>query len=65
MPKTRRDLDPLKCGAPGCDCSGPLILSGRCHLGKPVRVSYDWTTGVLTVTCSVCGKLVTTIAVAA
>jgi len=64
MALTRRVLDPMKCGTPGCTCAGPLILNARCHMGRPLQVEYDWTTGVLTVACSVCQRLVAEIAVA-
>lgn len=61
---SRRELDAAKCGTPGCNCPGPLILSPRCHMGKAVSVSYDWTTGLLTLRCSRCQQLITRIAVA-
>jgi hypothetical protein len=61
---SRRELDPMKCGTPGCECAGPLILCGRCHPGRPVRVSYDWTTGLLTGRCAKCEQHVFSIAVA-
>ena len=64
-PLTRRELDPMKCGTPGCDCAGPLILSARCHLKKGLLVEYDWTTGLLTIACVVCRRPVCAIAVAA
>jgi len=61
---SRRELDPMKCGSPGCECPGPLILNARCHPRRPVEASYDWTTGLLTVRCVTCQRLVCRIAVA-
>lgn len=68
MPLSREQLDPMRCGNPACrdpNCAGPLVFSGRCHVGAPTLVSYDWTTGVLTISCATCRKGITTIAVAA
>jgi len=64
MTVSRAELDPMKCGTPGCDCPGPLILCGRCHPGRPTLASYDWTTGLLTLACAKCRKVITRIAVA-
>lgn len=62
---SRRELDPLRCGRPGCDCPGPLVLTSRCHPRRPVIISYDWTTGLLTVRCARCEAWIADIAVAA
>lgn len=64
MALTRKQLDPMKCGTPGCGCSGPLVLTAKCHMGTPVTATYDWTTGMLTIQCSVCKRHVATIEVA-
>ena len=61
---SRRELDPAKCGTPGCNCPGPLILTGRCHPGRPTITEYDWTTGLLTVRCAKCTLVVARVAVA-
>jgi hypothetical protein len=61
---SRRELDPMKCGNPKCNCPGPLIVSPRCHPSRPVFAEYDWTTGCLTMRCSKCAQLVCRIAVA-
>lgn len=61
---SRTELDPLRCGAPGCECDGPLTLSPACHRGEPVWATYDWTSGLLTMTCSICAQFVASIAVA-
>lgn len=61
---SRAELDPIRCGTPGCECGGPLFLSPVCHQGGPVLVSYDWTTGLLTVTCADCERFVASIVVA-
>jgi hypothetical protein len=64
VPYTREQLDVAKCGTPGCDCAGPLTVSGQCHKGMPVVVSYDWTTGVLSIDCAICGQGIVQIKVA-
>ena len=61
---SRTELDPMRCGEDGCECAGPLILSPVCHIGEPVRVSYDWTTGLLTATCAECRRFIVSILVA-
>jgi hypothetical protein len=61
---SRRELDPARCGVPGCACPGPLRLHAACHPGRPIDVSYDWTTGLLTARCSRCSRLICRIAVA-
>jgi len=61
---SRRELDPMKCGTPGCECPGPLVLNSRCHRGRPIEFTYDWTTGLLTGRCTKCQRLVCHIAVA-
>lgn len=61
---SRRELDPMKCGTPGCDCPGPLILNSRCHRGRPIEASYDWTTGLLTMRCAKCAAHICSVAVA-
>ncbi|HEX5135583.1 MAG TPA: hypothetical protein VFY93_01295 [Planctomycetota bacterium] len=59
------DLDKLGCQVPGCDHSGErgeTYLHSRCHFNAPTWTSYR--AGVLTVSCSVCGGVVSAIAVA-
>lgn len=61
---SRRELDPMKCGTPGCDCPGALILNSKCHRGRPIEVTYDWMTGLLTMRCSKCQAHICHVAVA-
>lgn len=61
---TRKDLDPMKCGIPGCECPGPLVFTSRCHASGTVTVEYDWRTGLLAITCALCLKHMCTIRVA-
>jgi hypothetical protein len=59
------DLDKIGCKVPGCDHSGDrgeTYLHSRCHMDAPTWSSYR--AGVLTITCSVCGRVVSAIAVA-
>jgi hypothetical protein len=65
MSLTRRELDTMRCGAPGCDHtshSGPMSVRGRCHPKAAVRVKYSG--GELDVRCAECGERVVRIAVA-
>jgi hypothetical protein len=59
------DLDKLGCQVPGCDHSGErgeTLIHSLCHFEAPTWTSYR--AGVLTITCSVCGRQVSAIAVA-
>jgi len=59
------DLDKLGCQVPGCDHSGErgeTFLHSVCHFEAPTWTSYR--AGVLTISCSVCGRSVSAIAVA-
>lgn len=59
------DLDKLGCQVPGCDHKGDrgeTFLHSQCHFKAPTWTSYR--AGVLTITCSVCGRRVSAIAVA-
>lgn len=61
---TRVELDPMRCGTPGCDCAGPLTFSPVCHVAAPVFVEYNWITGLLSMECAICGKPVCKVSVA-
>jgi len=47
----------LKCSRPGCNCTGPLYIHGRCHPDAPTWAIVDH--GVLTIECAECKKLIT------
>lgn len=54
------DLEAMVCTA--CQCqSSTLYFHSRCHPDAPSWVSYH--AGVITVACSVCDKVVATVAV--
>lgn len=58
-------LDATECSVPGCDHKDHApgyFLHSKCHTGSPVWVMY--LNGNLFVTCSVCKKVVASIAVA-
>jgi hypothetical protein len=61
----KEDLDQLGCGVPGCEHShhDGIYLHARCHLDAPTWASYR--EGVLTLTCSRCGRHVDAVAIAA
>lgn len=63
-PLTRRELDHMKCGSPGCTAvhEPEIYLHQSCHTGKGVFVRY--TGGVLEIFCKICDKGVARIAVA-
>lgn len=63
---TRGELDEAGCSMPDCTHSdhSEIYLHGRCHMNAGTRVHYTRGTGVLTVACRTCGKLVARIAVA-
>lgn len=52
----------LKCNTPGCNCGGPLTLHSRCHTSAPTWAVLDG--DVLTITCSVCESVITTLKLA-
>ena len=69
MALTRKELDRMTCAGQQDkhDCSSHervLFLNSRCHTGSGNEVEYNQRTGVLTVRCIKCKKLVVIIAVA-
>lgn len=60
----REDLDQLGCGVPDCGHShhDGIYLHARCHIEAPTWACYR--EGVLTLTCSRCGRHVDAVAVA-
>ena len=67
MPKalTCTELDSLSCTNPDCDHKnhGNFYLHAACH-DRGLEVHYEIGSGVLVVSCAVCSKMVTEIAVA-
>jgi hypothetical protein len=64
MALTKDDLERMECQIPGCKHeSHEFVLHSRCHYRTPTWTSYQ--NGVLTITCSLCHKVVAEIAVMA
>lgn len=59
-PLTRAQLDQTGCDDP----THTVILAAHCHTGAGFDVAYHKSRGVLTLSCSVCDRLVAEIAVA-
>lgn len=62
-PLTQYELDQMRCGKPGCECT-TISLRGNCHPEDPLRITYDRDDGVLTVRCATCDELVAYVEVA-
>ena len=63
-PLTQRAFDQMTCDDPGCDHkahSTAMVVRPRCHMGAPVRVTYE--NGVVTIICAECRSLVARVAV--
>ena len=60
----REDLNLMKCPnhPDGIGCEDRIYLHSRCHIDKPLWVSYF--DGILVVQCSQCDKVLAQIAVA-
>ena len=64
-PLTCRQLDATGCSKPNCGHDHSVIfLHAACHPSAGTRVSYDKPTGLLTVACRRCQKLVAQVKVA-
>jgi hypothetical protein len=64
-PLTRAQIDAFGCGMPNCTHDhSVLYLIGRCHPEAGVDVRYAKATGILTVLCKKCSKLVADVEVA-
>jgi len=65
-PLTRKDLQHVQCQVLGCthDNHGVLFLHAGCHMRAGTEVSYNLVTGVLTINCKQCKKLIAKILVA-
>lgn len=64
MALTRQRLDTMQCAGPGCtEKHGALWFHGVCHPSAPTRARYE--SGVVTISCFTCKKVVVEIAVAA
>lgn len=62
---TRLQLDIAGCGEPNCNHDhSVLFLHAACHPSAGTRVSYDKPTGLLTIECRRCDKLVAKVKVA-
>jgi len=65
-PLTQSVMNMSECSNPSCTHEDhPLLhFHGRCHLKGPVNVVYEKATGILKVTCAICGKFIANILVA-
>lgn len=62
---SRKQLDAAGCGDPNCSYDHTvLFLHSVCHPSAGTRVNYDKRTGVLTIECRRCKKLVAHVKVA-
>jgi hypothetical protein len=55
------------CAHPNCDHkdhTGQIFITGRCHVGAAVTVSYTRGSGILEIRCKVCKAIVGNVAVA-
>ena len=65
MISTRKTLDPMGCGTPGCGHDhSTLFLHQMCHPHAGLEVSYSKPHGQLTVACNECHAIVTLVQVA-
>jgi hypothetical protein len=62
-PQTQSDLASQGCSMPNCDGNheghATLYIHGRCHPRAHSIVAYDKPTGILSVNCGTCKKLIT------
>lgn len=65
QPLTQTTLNVLNCNDPTCthEHDDTLTFHARCHPLAPTWTSYTASTGVMEVTCAVCGALVVEVAV--
>jgi hypothetical protein len=62
---SRKQLDVAGCGEPNCDHDHTvLFLHSVCHPNAGTRVNYDKRTGLLTIECRRCKKLIAHVKVA-
>jgi hypothetical protein len=62
---SREQLDATGCGTPNCGHDHTVLyLHGACHPSVGTRVSYDKRTGLLTIECKRCKKLIAHVKVA-
>lgn len=62
---SRKQLDIAGCGQPNCEHDHTVLyLHAVCHLNAGTHVKYDKLTGLLTIECRRCKKLVARVKVA-
>ena len=65
MALTRKQLDAAGCEIPNCGHDhSTIFLHALCHPSAGTRVSYDKPTGLLTIDCRRCKKLIAQVKVA-
>lgn len=61
---TRETLDRAGCQTPGCTrCDSIIVMSGDCHPGVPLTLTYDKKIGALRAFCFKCDAVVAEISV--
>jgi hypothetical protein len=62
---TQAELNSMGCGMPNCTHDhSVLFLHARCHLQAGTEAEYEKATGVLTIRCNRCKKLITRLKIA-
>ncbi len=57
----KEDLDQMQCAFPGCTHehhTSVFYWHGACHMNSPAWASYDRSTGILTVECAECNRVI-------
>lgn len=63
---TRKELEPMGCDTPFCAHDhSVLFMHSVCHTGAGSEVSYEKATGILTIKCVRCKRLIIQLLVAA
>jgi hypothetical protein len=64
-PLTRKDLDAMRCGTPGCTCESEyIVLTQACHPEAGTQATYYKQAGMLQITCLDCEALIAEVVVA-
>jgi hypothetical protein len=62
---SQTELNSIGCGMPNCTHDhSVLFLHARCHVGAGTEAEYEKATGILTIRCIWCKKLVTRLKIA-
>jgi len=64
VPLTREDFEHTPCACCGGECHGPIEMTPICHPNAGLRAEYVSQTGVLSLFCMRCKKLIVAVRVA-